>query len=98
MFDRDKHTRGHNDHDEKDDDSNNDANSHLHVFPPHLLPDSVGTSSKALCRDGQIVSLVLKAIELFTTASYCFEISLDHINRFVDFLRKVDISRMPTDK
>lgn len=41
-------SRDNNDN-EKDDDADYYANAHLHVLPPHLFPDSVGTSSEALC-------------------------------------------------
>jgi len=34
--------------DDQDDNAHNQAHAHLHVLPPHLLSDSVGTSSEAL--------------------------------------------------
>lgn len=48
MFSREMYTGWHNDHDEKDDDTDDDPNAHLHVFPPHLLPDPVGAPVESL--------------------------------------------------
>ena len=47
------------DEEQQDDDTNDQADAHLHVFPPHLLPHTIGASSESLCRDCQIVCLVL---------------------------------------
>lgn len=58
---------GNDDNAEKDDDADCDDNSHLHVLPPHLLADSVGASSEALGGYGEVVSLVLKAVEILAT-------------------------------
>ena len=42
------HTTGNDDDDEQENDADDQAHSHLHVLPPHLLSDSVGAASKAL--------------------------------------------------
>ena len=62
MMDLVAYTSRYNNDDDEDDQPNDDAHAHLHVFPPHLLPDSVCASSEALSRDCQVVGLVLERI------------------------------------
>ena len=62
-----KLTRRHNDDDQQDDDADNDAHAHLHVLPPHLLPDPVCASAEALCRYSKVVGLVLQCIKALAT-------------------------------
>lgn len=45
----------HNDDYQKNDDPADQAHTHLHVFPPHLLPDPVCTTTETLGRVGKIV-------------------------------------------
>lgn len=59
-------TRYNNDQDQ-DNDASNDAHAHLHVLPPHLLSDPVGTTTETLSRDGQVVRLVLEVVDVLAT-------------------------------
>lgn len=79
-------TTGDNDDNEQDDDADDEAHSHLHVLPPHLLPDPVGTAPKPLCRSGQVVRLVLKAVEAFTTFRDFVDVVAHDIDSRIDFL------------
>lgn len=45
----------HNNNHQKNDDSTNQTHAHLHVLPPHLLPDSVCTAAETLGRVGKVV-------------------------------------------
>ena len=74
MIGSDKRTRWYNNHDEENDDADNDTDAHLHVFPPHLLPDSVGTPSETLSGDGQVVGLILECIETFATLRHFVDV------------------------
>jgi hypothetical protein len=56
------HTSRYNDNDDENDQANDYAHAHLHIFPPHLLPDSVCSSSEALSGDCEVVCLVLERI------------------------------------
>lgn len=88
----DKHTRWYNDHNEKDDDANDDTNSHLHVFPPHLFPDPVRTFPETLRLSLQVVGLVLKGVEVFTTFVRRFDVLLHLRLRSIHVLLEIDIS------
>jgi hypothetical protein len=56
------HTSRYNDDDDENDQPDDYAHAHLHVFPPHLLPDSVCASSEALSRDCKVIGLVLERV------------------------------------
>lgn len=60
-------TTWNNDDQQQDNDANDDAHSHLHVLPPHLLANTVGTAAKAVGLCGEVVGLVLQAVEAFAT-------------------------------
>jgi len=73
-----------NDNKEKNDDADNNAHPHLHVLPPHLLPDSVRSSSEVLSRVGEIVCLVLDRIEMFTALRDLVDVFSHNTNRVID--------------
>jgi hypothetical protein len=83
-----KHTTGDDDDDEQEDDADDQAHSHLHVLPPHLLSDSVGATSEALGRDGQVVRLVLQTVEALATLRDLVDVVAHDIDSRVDFLHK----------
>ena len=79
---------GRNDDDEnQDNDTTNQARSHLHVLPPHLLADSVGATAEALGRDGQVVGLILQGIQALATLGNLVDVLSHHTNGVVDLLR-----------
>lgn len=61
-----RRTRYDNDQDQNDD-AGNDAHAHLHVLPPHLLPDPVGAPAEALSRRGEVICLVLQVVNALAT-------------------------------
>lgn len=92
MSERDTHTGGYNDHNEQDDDADNDANAHLHVFPPHLLSNFVGTSAETSGRGSQIIGLVLNVIDMFTTLRNFIDVVFHYANRVIDLLLTTQVS------
>lgn len=52
---------------DQDDNAGDDAHAHLHVLPPHLLPDTVGAPTETLSRHGQVVCLVLQIVDALAT-------------------------------
>jgi len=48
------------DNKEQDDNSGDDAETHLHILPPHLLSHAIGPASESLGGDGEVVGLVLQ--------------------------------------
>lgn len=81
-----QHTTGDDDDDEQEDDADDQAHSHLHVLPPHLLSDSVGATSEALRRNGQVVSLVLQTVEALAALRDLVDVVAHDIDGRVDFL------------
>jgi len=61
--------------DRYDDDDQQEDNTQCHdggplgILPPHLLANAVGTLAERLRRDGQVIRLVLKRVEVFSTLS-----------------------------
>jgi hypothetical protein len=87
-----KHTTGDDDDDEQEDDADDQAHSHLHVLPPHLLSDSVGATSEALGRDGQVVRLVLQTVEALATLRDLVDVVAHDIDGRVDFLHAKSVA------
>jgi len=56
---------GDNDDNDNDDDGKSNDKTHLHIFPPHVLPDPIRIASEALSGNGKIVCFVLKGIKSF---------------------------------
>jgi hypothetical protein len=80
------HNRGNDDDDQQNDDTDNQTHSHLHILPPHLLADSVGSSTETLCRDGQVVGLILKSIEALTTLGNLVDVVTHHTHGIINLL------------
>ena len=93
-----KHTRWYNDNNQKDDDANDDTNSHLHVFPPHLFPDSVRTFSERLRLMLQMVGLVLKGVKVFATLPCKVHVFFHYIHCIINFLVTIEVSSTPEDE
>lgn len=87
-----KHTTGDDDDDQQEDDADDQAHSHLHILPPHLLADSVGTASEALSRDGQVVGLVLQTVEALATLRDLVDVVAHDIDGRVDFLHEGSVA------
>jgi len=50
-----------------DEDGNPDDETHLHVFPPHVLPDPIGIAPEALSGNGKVVCFVLQRVQSLLT-------------------------------
>ena len=59
------------------------CNPHL---PPHLLPDTVGTATESLCRNCEVVGLVLKSVETLATLRNLVDVVPHHADGVVDLL------------
>jgi hypothetical protein len=81
-------TSRYNNDNEQNDDSCNQAHSHLHVLPPHLLANSVGTTAEALSRDCKVVGLVLEGVETFTTLGDLVDVLAHYADGIIDLLDK----------
>lgn len=79
-------TTRNNDNNEKDDDTNDQAHSHLHVLPPHLLPDSVGTTAETLSGNGKVVGLVLQTVQVFSTLRDLVDVRAHDVDGRINFL------------
>lgn len=87
-----RHTTRNDDDDEQKNDADDQAHSHLHVLPPHLLSDSVGTTSEALRRDSQVVGLVLQTIEALATLRDLVDVVAHNIDGGVNFLDNLSVA------
>jgi len=76
----------HNDNHQKNDDTNNYAHAHLHVLPPHLLPNPVCTTAEPLGRVRQVVSLVLKSVQPCATVCDLVDILAHYTDSVIDLL------------
>ena len=92
MFKSNERTGRYNNHNEKDNDANNDADLHLHVFPPHHPSRVAGTSSEIACRAGQRIGFVLYRIDVFTTLIKIVHVFSHGVNCFVNLLLRVIVS------
>ena len=79
-------TRGNNDDQSEDNNADNQAHAHLHILPPHLLADSVGTATEALSGDSQVVGLILQGIQALATLGNLVDVVSHHTNGVVDLL------------
>ena len=55
-------------------------------LPPHLFADSVGSAPEPLGRDGEVVCLVLKGIEAFTSLGNLVNVVPHYTDRVIDLL------------
>ena len=79
-------TSGNNNDEDEDDDAGNQAHSHLHILPPHLLPDSIGAATETLGGDGQVVGLVLEVVEALATLRHLVDVLSHHPHGVVNLL------------
>lgn len=79
-------TRWHNDHHQQNDDANDNAHPHLHVFPPHLLPHPVGAATEAVGLRRKVVGLVLQVIKPLATLGDLVNVVLHRLDSAIDFL------------
>ena len=82
-------TTRYNDNDKQYDDANDKAHPHLHVLPPHLLSDPVGTASEALCGDCKVVGLILEAVEALATFGDLVDVAAHYVDSGVNFLERM---------
>jgi hypothetical protein len=87
-----KHTTGDDDDDQQEDDADDQAHSHLHVLPPHLLADSVGATSEALGRNSQVVGLVLQTVEALATLRDLVDVVAHDVDGRVNFLHEESVA------
>lgn len=55
-------------------------------LPPHLLADLVGTTTEALCTNGEVIGLGLKGIDPFTTLRDLVDVLAHHSDGVIDLL------------
>lgn len=60
----------------------------LHIFPPHLLADSVGTPAESLSGHSQVVGLILQRVETFTTLGDLVDVLAHYTDGIIDLLSK----------
>jgi hypothetical protein len=87
---------GDDDDKKEDDDADNQAYTHLHVLPPHLLANPVGATTESLGRDGKVVGLVLESIETLATLGDLVDVIAHHTDGVVDLSLKSLRSRIAT--
>ena len=74
------------DDEQKHDYAHDDPDPHLHVFPPHLLADSVGAATEALGGLVEILGFVLELIDVLAALGYGFEVFFHDVDGIVDLL------------
>ena len=79
-------TTGDDDNEQKNDDANSETDSHPHVLPPHLFSDPVGAATEALGRVGEVVGLVLQAVEVLATFRDLVDVGAHDVDGRVDLL------------
>jgi hypothetical protein len=75
---------GNDDDKEENDDANNQADTHLHILPPHLLANAIGAAAETLGGDGKVVGLILKSIETLSTLGNLVDVVAHHTDGVVD--------------
>lgn len=60
--------------------------AHLHVLPPHLLADTVGTTTETLGGHGQVVGLILQRIEALAALRNLVDVVAHDANGVVNLL------------
>lgn len=75
------------DDNEENDDADYYADTHLHVFPPHLFSDSVGAPSKALSGHGQVVGFVLQGVETLSSLGDFVDVLAHYTHGVIDLLQ-----------
>ena len=86
---RNQHTSWDDNDQQQNDDTDDQADTHLHILPPHLLANSVGTSAESLGGYSKLVGLIQKLADPFTTLRDLVDVVAHHTNGIVDLLRGV---------
>lgn len=71
---------------QKHDYAHDDPDPHLHVFPPHLLADSVGAATEALGGLIEVLGFVLELVDVLAALGYGFEVLFHYIDGVIDLL------------
>lgn len=82
------------DNDEQDNDAHNQTHAHLHILPPHLLSDPVGSTSKALGGNCQIIGLILQRVKLLASLVDLVDVFTHDTDGIIDLLKERGVSRL----
>ena len=88
-------TDWYNDDEQQDDDAHDQTSPHLHVLPPHLLADSVGTPPEALSADRQIIRLVLERVQALAPLRDLVDVLAHNADGVVNLLKGVKRASQP---
>lgn len=66
--------------------AHDDPDPHLHVFPPHLLADSVGAATETLGGLVEVLGFVLELVDVLAALGDGFEVLFHDIDGVVDLL------------
>ena len=83
---REVHGNWHDNHNQHDNDAQDDAQTHLHVFPPHVLAHSVGTTAEALGADGKIICFVLDRVQALASFGNLVDVVSHDADGVIDLL------------
>ena len=75
-----------NDDNEKNDDTSDQTHAHLHILPPHLLANSIGTSAETLGGNSEVIGLVLQVVEILASLRDLVNVITHHANGIIDLL------------
>lgn len=79
-------TTRNNDDNEQDDDAHNQADTHLHVLPPHILPELIRSAVERARIVGESFALVLEPIQSLSTLRQRLQVLLEGLLSLVDSL------------
>lgn len=85
--DKNSHTRRNNDDNKQNDNDDNQAYTHLHILPPHLFSNTVGSPTKSLSRSSQTICLILKGIKILSSLRHLIDILTHYTNSIIDLLK-----------
>lgn len=83
------HGDGDNNHNQHDDHTQDDAQAHLHIFPPHVFSDPVGAPTESLGADGKIICLVLDRVQPLASLGNFVDVVPHDADGVVDLLDSV---------
>lgn len=81
-----KHTSRNNNNYQQNNDTDSEAYPHLHVFPPHLLSNPIGSTAEPLGGVGEVVCLVLEGVEALSTLGDLVDVLAHHTDGIIDLL------------
>jgi hypothetical protein len=81
-----RHDHWHDDNHQQNDDSDDYAQAHLHVLPPHLLPDPVGTTTETLGGLRQVIGLVLETVKSRSAIGDLVDVLAHNSDSIIDLL------------